>query len=913
LPIKRDNFYRASIGHNGKRFSAGCYKLGADAAFVYDFVLRHLTATNLINKKSSRKRSINFDTDAEYHKARSQELSEKGIEQADEDYLSAVTSKAQQYAASIASKIQATEIAGAETEPGARSFETCNKEVEGIPAPPNSSADDSAIRADPAPTIGKKPQSSSRYTGVSYIKQSKSYLARVTVKGKARHLGEYHLETDAAFAYDQAVTVFSKGALLSRVLNTNFASSEEYETAREQEIKRCNGVDAYGKKFVSIAEVTSKVQRYVDNIISNIDALGIDTSGTRGDAASIASKIQATEMAGTETEPGSDADKNEGASNIGILIHDIGGTPSLLESFADNQQSGTAPIAQNAPKSNRFIGVSYSKRQKNYQTRICYDGKGLFAGCYKLEANAAFVYDYVMRRLTAVNLMNKSGRQSINFETNAEYHKARVEELRKMGIEGTETDEHYLSAITSKAQRYAASIASKVQVVTTNAGAETEPGARSFESCNKEVEGIPVPPNSSADNSAIRADPAPTIEKKPPPSSRYTGVSYIKQSKSYLARVTVKGKKRSLGYYRLEKDAAFAYDQAVTMFSKAALLTRILDTNFASSKEYEIARAQEIESCNGVDAYGKKFVSIVEVNFKAQQCATNIINKIEGERAIEHTTTSHNGEPDHDKMVHSACIEANIMAEVGGTTYNSPCSRSNPALFDKQAPETSVASAVTLHAEGVDEGAKVRQYINALIKQAGSESTPDREENNAIKEQEADGTSLISHTAGDGFSTSTKKEKKARKRERKKERRARKRERKLEKEGKSRYRNVSFKTRVGKYEAKILFNKNTTYYLGQYILSADAAFAADQALRFQEGDDATTNFKTKSDYERARSDEIEASEVEIEVVGSLEDVSLRIHGYLAKFKAKYLSSKKKPKEVKKNHAAEVAGECMPPA
>jgi hypothetical protein len=48
-------------------------------------------------------------------------------------------------------------------------------------------------------------------------------------------------------------------------------------------------------------------------------------------------------------------------------------------------------------------------------------------------------------------------------------------------------------------------------------------------------------------------------------------------------------------------------------------------------------------------------------------------------------------------------------------------------------------------------------------------------------------------------------------------------------------------------------------------------------------------------------------------VGSLEDVSLRIHGYLAKFKAKYLSSKKEPKEVKKNHAAEVAGECMPPA
>ena len=94
----------------------------------------------------------------------------------------------------------------------------------------------------------------------------------------------------------------------------------------------------------------------------------------------------------------------------------------------------------------------------------------------------------------------------------------------------------------------------------------------------------------------------------------------------------------------------------------------------------------------------------------------------------------------------------------------------------------------------------------------------------------------------------------------------------------TRYRNVSFKTRGKKYEAKFQSENNKTYYLGQHILSADAAFAADEALQSQMGADANTNFKTKSDYKRARYLEIEVLGVNIETAGSLETISSKIQG-----------------------------------
>lgn len=51
--------------------------------------------------------------------------------------------------------------------------------------------------------------------------------------------------------------------------------------------------------------------------------------------------------------------------------------------------------------------------------------------------------------------------------------------------------------------------------------------------------------------------------------SKYKGVSWHKKTKLWRARITIKGKDFSLGYFKTELEAAFAYDIAAkTMFPK---------------------------------------------------------------------------------------------------------------------------------------------------------------------------------------------------------------------------------------------------------------------------------------------------------------------------------------------------------
>jgi hypothetical protein len=91
-------------------------------------------------------------------------------------------------------------------------------------------------------SASKTPTSSVSCKGVSYYKQSSKYQAYVnaSVIGNNRkqlHLGFYWLQSNAALAHDRGAAEFKlQGGSIDQA--RNFKTTEEYTTAREQELKK---------------------------------------------------------------------------------------------------------------------------------------------------------------------------------------------------------------------------------------------------------------------------------------------------------------------------------------------------------------------------------------------------------------------------------------------------------------------------------------------------------------------------------------------------------------------------------------------------------------------------------------------------------------------------------------------------
>eukprot|EP00956_Cyclotella_meneghiniana_P001738 scaffold1909_cov51-Cyclotella_meneghiniana.AAC.5 len=89
--------------------------------------------------------------------------------------------------------------------------------------------------ASTVPTDNNNPPaalSKPKYTGVSYNQGSTKYQARIRYNGKQSFLGNFLLQTDAAYAYDQGILQF----VLAGQRSTNFSNFEEFNEARELEM-----------------------------------------------------------------------------------------------------------------------------------------------------------------------------------------------------------------------------------------------------------------------------------------------------------------------------------------------------------------------------------------------------------------------------------------------------------------------------------------------------------------------------------------------------------------------------------------------------------------------------------------------------------------------------------------------------
>ncbi|KAL3783792.1 hypothetical protein HJC23_000381 [Cyclotella cryptica] len=233
-------------------------------------------------------------------------------------------------------------------------------------------------------TMTKKAHTS-RFKGVHHDKRQKSWRAQIGIGRKLHHVGNYRLETNAAFAYDQAVKALLRENLLTKKgkkSRTNFESLDEYEKARATELE-VSGVDAHVDDHSS--EVTVKAQRFIDALIGKIKAAG-----------------------GTET-----------SCSEGITAN--GSKGNLNETHQHEIRTNTM--------ASKFMGVTFKNREQKYEVTISHNTKKkkIYLGQYRLESDAALAYD------EAVKILKGNGEKT-NFKSKDEYEQSRSKEVADCGV-----------------------------------------------------------------------------------------------------------------------------------------------------------------------------------------------------------------------------------------------------------------------------------------------------------------------------------------------------------------------------------------------------------------------------------------------------------------------------------------------
>jgi len=511
----------------------------------------------------------------------------------------------------------------------------------------------------------KKRQSTSIYTGVYYKKDRKSWTSSIKHGGKQQGLGSYTVETDAAMAFDEAAKIMRGAAA-----EINFATLKGYEKAKKHELEKTGfGSDAsmsYTSIKAKVAEVVWKTcptatvdagsskresvkqqkniapkkkasiytgvyyhkptKKWISQIYDSTNihlgrykvqadaALAFDeavkqlkgpTAETNFSSLEDYEKAKKQEL--RETGLGSDAALSSASiiSKISDIVSKHRLNTKTKPVGAENQQEDIAP----KKKSSEYTGFTYLRDRNKWLSQITHDRGKVNLGYYNLQADAALAFDEAVKQLRGLDAKT-------NFSSLEDYEKAKKDELEK-------------TALSSDVAKSSAVIKAKV----TDIVRKTWPTASIHDSGSNKREKVNV-----------EKQQAVTPKKK---TSNYVGVSYHKSKKKWVSQITHNNGTIKLGYFKLQADAAFAFDEAVKQLRGSTA-----KTNFSSLEDYEIAKKQEFKETGLSSAAAKSSAAIISK-----------ISDIVSKHRLNSTTkpTGNKTSPAHQQSKHSDYI---------GVTYN---------------------------------------------------------------------------------------------------------------------------------------------------------------------------------------------------------------------------------------------------
>ncbi|KAL7554383.1 hypothetical protein ACHAWF_017828 [Thalassiosira exigua] len=239
-----------SYVHVKGRVHLGYYRLQSDAALAHDEAVRLLKLPS----------KTNFPTRNEYEHSKAKELERTGLDEED----AAMT--AAQLEAKVREKVD-------KHLPGANGGGTpCMDQRKSAPISSGSKrASDGRVVDTERKRKPKKKHSI--YVGVTFSKLTNKFESYAFAGKKKVHLGQYYLESDAAFARDEAMR------LLGRATETNFSSLEDYEESQTKELEKTRLGTACS---MSSTRILSKVKEHLSKASLSIGETGTSAEDRAG-------------------------------------------------------------------------------------------------------------------------------------------------------------------------------------------------------------------------------------------------------------------------------------------------------------------------------------------------------------------------------------------------------------------------------------------------------------------------------------------------------------------------------------------------------------------------------------------------------------------------------------------------------
>ncbi|KAL7468930.1 hypothetical protein ACHAXS_009169 [Conticribra weissflogii] len=243
--------------------------------------------------------------------------------------------------------------------------------------------------------------------------------------------------------------------------------------------------------------------------------------------------------------------------------------------------------ANEPPSLTNYDGIT--PIEKGYQAQVVYDSRPFQLGSYVLQSDAACIYDIAIERL------GMSGNEAIhfNFQSFDEYHSARAREMKALGlkVDLNEVISHGRDRVNEMMK---AIVPTSDNLVEASQGRERKnnTGADNDDEDVVILESIPAninPPTNTAAATTSR------MKNKYLGSRRIARKNNAIHSKPYLSNIVHKKQNFILGYYRLDADAAWAYDKAAKLLQISDGFNTKGKLNFRSKSEYHTARKLEMK------------------------------------------------------------------------------------------------------------------------------------------------------------------------------------------------------------------------------------------------------------------------------------------------------------------------------